>query len=61
MLRLVCEVPLLEDTLVRLIVMGLHKEFPLTASEAIDIAEQLIRRAAHCYTEGCYLTHTLLC
>lgn len=52
MLRLVCEVPLLEDTLVRLAVMGLHKDLPLTPTEAIDITEQLIRRAAHSYVEG---------
>ncbi len=40
------EVPLLQDTLVRLFLIGLSKSLPLNGPETIDLAEFLARRAA---------------
>ncbi|RWS07795.1 Integrator complex subunit 1-like protein [Dinothrombium tinctorium] len=46
MLRLVTEVPLQEDTLMRLLNMGLSKDHPITPQEAIELSDTLIKRAA---------------
>lgn len=46
MLRLVSETPVLEDTLVRILMMGMDAEFPLKASDGLDVIELMINRAA---------------
>ncbi|CAH1273045.1 INTS1 [Branchiostoma lanceolatum] len=46
LLRLVSEVPVQEDTLMRLLVIGLSRDLPLSAVEALDLADQVVRRAA---------------
>ena len=52
MLRLVTECPVLEDTLMRVLVIGLSRELPLNASEAVEFADVLVRRAANLSVEG---------
>ena len=46
MFRLVSEVPLMEETLTRVLSMGASKDNPLTSSEAIELSDALIKRAA---------------
>lgn len=46
-LRLVSEVPLLSATLMRILLIGVSKEHPIGPNETIDMADQLIRRAAN--------------
>ena len=52
MLRMVCEAPVLEDTLMRVMLIGLTRELPLTANDCMDIVDQLVKRAAGLYYEG---------
>lgn len=42
----VSDVPLQEDTLMRAIIIGISNELPLTAPEALEIADSLVRRVA---------------
>ncbi|XP_035215176.1 integrator complex subunit 1-like [Stegodyphus dumicola] len=51
LLRLASEVPLLEDTLTRVLIIGLSREHPLTAPDALELADQLIKRAAMTYCD----------
>lgn len=46
MLRLVSETPVLEDTLIRVLMMGMEAEYPLKTSDALDVMELMINRAA---------------
>lgn len=46
-MRLASEVPLQQHMLLRVLMMGLSKEHPLTAPEALDLADQLVKRAAN--------------
>ncbi|GBP49811.1 Integrator complex subunit 1 [Eumeta japonica] len=43
--RLCCEVPLPQNTLLRLIFIGLSKELPVGPGEAFELVEQAVRRA----------------
>ncbi|XP_019614901.1 PREDICTED: integrator complex subunit 1-like [Branchiostoma belcheri] len=52
LLRLVSEVPVQEDTLMRLLVIGLSRDLPLSAVEALDLADQVVRRAASLQSPG---------
>uniref|UniRef100_A0A3B3QNR6 Integrator complex subunit 1 n=1 Tax=Paramormyrops kingsleyae TaxID=1676925 RepID=A0A3B3QNR6_9TELE len=45
-LRLCSEVPLLEDTLMRILVIGLSRELPLGPADAMELADHLVKRAA---------------
>ncbi|XP_063042002.1 integrator complex subunit 1 isoform X2 [Engraulis encrasicolus] len=45
-LRLCSEVPLLEDTLMRVLVIGLSRELPLGPADAMELADHLVKRAA---------------
>ncbi|KAI4461631.1 hypothetical protein MML48_5g00000815 [Holotrichia oblita] len=45
--RLTSEVPLLEATLLRILLIGISKEHPVNANEIIDICDQLIRRSGN--------------
>ncbi|XP_048256851.1 integrator complex subunit 1-like [Haliotis rufescens] len=49
MLRLAAEVPVMEDSLMRVLLIGLSRELPLSAADAVELADQLIRRAAPLY------------
>ncbi|XP_072029946.1 integrator complex subunit 1-like isoform X2 [Amphiura filiformis] len=51
LLSLLSEVPVQEDTLMRILVIGLSKELPLTAGESLDLADKLVKRAAVLYAE----------
>ncbi|XP_030761585.1 integrator complex subunit 1 isoform X2 [Sitophilus oryzae] len=46
-LRLASEVPLLQTTLLRVLLIGINKEYPITPTEIVDIVDQLIKRAAN--------------
>jgi integrator complex subunit 1 len=46
-LRLASEIPLLQATLLRILLIGNSKEHPISPTEAIEISDQLIRRAAN--------------
>ena len=43
---------LMEDTLMRVLVVGLARELPLSPGDALDIADKLVARAANAQTEG---------
>ncbi|XP_039082015.1 integrator complex subunit 1 isoform X2 [Hyaena hyaena] len=45
-LRLCSEVPILEDTLMRILVIGLSRDLPLGPADAMELADHLVRRAA---------------
>ncbi|CAH0389258.1 unnamed protein product [Bemisia tabaci] len=45
-LRLASEVPLSQATLIRLLIIGLSKEHPLSAVDTLELAEQLVKRTA---------------
>lgn len=47
--RITTEVPLHEDSLIRILKMGLSKDYPLQSSEAIELSDALIKRAAATY------------
>ncbi|CAL1532926.1 unnamed protein product [Lymnaea stagnalis] len=49
MLRLASESPVMEDTLMRLLVIGLLRDLPLSAPDAVELVDQLICRAAALY------------
>ena len=52
MLRLVSEVPVQEDTLMRVMIIGLTRELGVPAADALELADQLIRRAALLHVDG---------
>ena len=41
-----------EDTIMRVLVIGLARELPLSASDALDMVDVLIARSANAHTEG---------
>uniref|UniRef100_A0A672MLC9 Integrator complex subunit 1 n=1 Tax=Sinocyclocheilus grahami TaxID=75366 RepID=A0A672MLC9_SINGR len=45
-LRLCSEVPLLEDMLMRILVIGLSRDLPLGPADAMELADHLVKRAA---------------
>ncbi|KAH9505267.1 Integrator complex subunit 1 [Bulinus truncatus] len=49
MLRLASEAPVMEDTLMRLLVIGLLRELPLSAPDSVELVDQLVCRAAALY------------
>ena len=51
-LQLMTECTLSGDTLMRILVIGLDKDLPLSPSDAIDIADKLVARAANVHTNG---------
>lgn len=46
MLRLASEVPLLQNTVLRLNIIGMSKEHPISCADLLDVVERVIRRAA---------------
>ncbi|KAK1162914.1 hypothetical protein AOXY_G17905 [Acipenser oxyrinchus oxyrinchus] len=51
-LRLCSEVPLLEDTLMRILVIGLSRDLPLGPADAMELADHLVKRAAAVQSDG---------
>lgn len=51
-LRLCSEVPLLEDTLMRILVIGLSRDLPLGPADAMELADHLVKRAAGVHSDG---------
>lgn len=51
-LRLCSEVPILEDTLMRVLVIGLSRELPLGPADAMELADHLVKRAAAVQADG---------
>lgn len=51
-MRLASEVPVLEDTLMRVLVIGLSPDLPLGPADAVDLADQLIKRSAYLSLDG---------
>ncbi|XP_067931599.1 integrator complex subunit 1-like [Watersipora subatra] len=46
MLRLASETPVLEETIIHILMMGMESEYPLKASDALDVMELMVNRAA---------------
>uniref|UniRef100_A0A1B6DA21 Uncharacterized protein n=1 Tax=Clastoptera arizonana TaxID=38151 RepID=A0A1B6DA21_9HEMI len=46
-MRLASEVPLLQNILLRIFMIGLSKEHPLSHTEALELGDQLVKRAAN--------------
>ncbi|CAG0882989.1 unnamed protein product [Darwinula stevensoni] len=51
-LRIAADVPLLQDTLMQILIIGLSKDHPVKAPDALELADQLVQRAGLLYTEG---------
>ena len=46
------EASLKEDTLMRVLIIGLKRELPLSPTDSLDIADRLVARAASAHTDG---------
>ena len=53
--QLMTEASLHDDTLMRILVIGLTRELPLPPNDALDIADKLVARAANVHTIGIYI------
>ncbi|XP_061168184.1 integrator complex subunit 1-like [Saccostrea echinata] len=51
-LHLATNVPVLEDTLMRVLVIGLSRDLPLGQVDAVEMADQLVKRAASLCLDG---------
>ncbi|GIY65230.1 integrator complex subunit 1 [Caerostris extrusa] len=51
-LRIASDVPLLEDTLMRILIIGISRDHLLTAPDALELADQLVKRAAVTFIEN---------
>ncbi|TSS23714.1 Integrator complex subunit 1 [Bagarius yarrelli] len=56
-LRLCSEVPLLEDTLMRILVIGLSRDLPLGPADAMELADHLVKRAAGAQSDDLDVLH----
>lgn len=52
LLQLMRESCLQEDSLMRILIVGLTRELPLSPFDAMDIADKLVARAANAHTIG---------
>lgn len=52
LLRIASDIPVLEDTLMRILVIGLSRELSLVSADAVELADQLIKRAAVMHLDG---------
>ena len=55
--KMMGEACLKEDTLMRVLVIGLTRELPLSPADAMDIADVLVARAANACTDGTFVVH----
>lgn len=53
--------PILEDTLMRILVIGLSRDLPLGPADAMELADHLVKRAAAVQAEGKVLLGYPLC
>ena len=53
-LQMMTECTLYNDTLMRVLVIGHAPELPLLQTDALDIADKLVARAANVHTQGKY-------
>ena len=53
-LHMMGEASLKEDTLMRVLVIGLKRELPLSPADSLDIADRLVARAAGAHSDGIY-------
>ena len=51
-MRVAAEVPVHEDVLMWILIIGLSRELPINNADAVELADQLIRRAAALQFEG---------
>lgn len=56
-LKMMAEACLKEDTLMRVLVIGLTRDLPLSPADAMDIADVLVARAASVHSDGIIHTH----
>ncbi|GCC27602.1 integrator complex subunit 1 [Chiloscyllium punctatum] len=56
-LRLCSEVPLLEDTLMRILVIGLSRDLSLGPADAMELADHLVKRAASVQADDLEVLH----
>lgn len=52
MIRLATECPVLQDTLMRILVIGLSRELPLSPPDAVEFVDTLVKRAANLNAQG---------
>ncbi|KAF4517621.1 hypothetical protein B566_EDAN002852 [Ephemera danica] len=52
MFRLASEAPVLQNTLVRLTLMGMSKEHPISCPDLLDLMDRIVKRAAMIQNEG---------
>ena len=50
--HLMGEAGLKEDTLMRVLIIGLKRDLPLSPADSLDIADRLVARAASAHTDG---------
>ena len=60
-MKMMGESCLKEDTLMRVLVIGLTRELPLSPADAMDIADILVARAANAHTDGDYNSYQWMC
>ncbi|KAK7791007.1 hypothetical protein R5R35_007901 [Gryllus longicercus] len=51
-MRMASEVPLLQQTLLCILLIGIAKDHPVTAPDALELADQVVKRAAALPSEG---------
>lgn len=59
MLRIASDIPVLEDTLMRILVIGLSRELSLVSADAVELADQLIKRAAVMHLDGNFFLYSI--
>ncbi|XP_060071544.1 integrator complex subunit 1-like [Ylistrum balloti] len=52
LLRIASESPVLEDTLMRILVIGLSPDIPINPPDAVELVDQLVKRAASLSCDG---------
>lgn len=52
LLRLASEIPLLQATLIRILLIGISKDHPLNPPDTMELADKLIKRAAGLPVDG---------
>ena len=57
LLRLSSESPICQNTLINVLFLGLSKEHPITAPDALELADQLVKRSALLSVEGLETLH----
>lgn len=61
LLRLVSEVPVLEDTLCRVLTLGLSRDVHLSTADLIELVDIIVRRAANIHADGIADCNFIVC